>query len=118
MLKIMIVDDAQFLRLRIANLLTKQGYNIVEAKDGEQAIETYRMAHPDAVLMDITMPRKDGLSALAEIRKLDPRAKVIMLSALGQQSMILEALKAGATDFLVKPYNSERIVKVLQKALA
>jgi two-component system chemotaxis response regulator CheY len=118
MLKIMIVDDAQFLRLRIANFLIKQGYQILEAEDGEQAVETYRLAHPDAVLMDITMPRKDGLRALADIRKLDPCAKVIMLSALGQQSMILEAMKAGASDFLVKPYKSEQIMKVLQKALA
>jgi len=113
----MIVDDAQFIRMRIAKLLVKQGYDTVEAKDGEDAVETYRSTRPDVVLMDITMPRKDGINALTEIRKIDPRAKVIMLTALGQQSMILEAMKAGASDFLVKPYDSEQVTQALQRAL-
>jgi len=117
MSKIMIVDDAQFMRMRIAKLLTKHGYDTVEAGDGEEAVQTYRSTRPDAVLMDITMPRKDGISALAEIREFDPRAIIIMLTALGQQSMILAAMKAGASDFLVKPYNSERVTKALQRAL-
>ena len=117
MSRIMIVDDAQFIRMRIAKLLVKQGYDTVEAENGEEAIQTYRSTRPDAVLMDITMPHKDGINALAEIRAFDPRAKVIMLTALGQQSMILQAMKAGASDFLVKPYDSEQITQALQRAL-
>lgn len=117
MSKIMIVDDAQFMRMRINKLLTRHGYEVIEAEDGEAAVQTYRSSQPDAVLMDITMPRKDGLVALSEIRKFDPQAKVIMLTALGQQAMVLEAMKAGAKDFLVKPYDPDRVVKTLQKAL-
>jgi len=113
----MIVDDAQFMRMRIAKLLTKQGYDTIEAENGEEAVQTYRSTRPDAVLMDITMPRKDGIKALAEIRKFDPRAKVIMLTALGQQPMILEAMKAGASDFLVKPYDPEQVTQALQRTL-
>ncbi len=117
MSKIMIVDDAKFMRMRVNKLLSKQGYEVVEAEDGEAAVIVYRSAHPDAVLMDITMPRKDGLTALAEIRSLDPRAVVIMLTALGQQKMVLQAMQAGAKDFVVKPYDPDRLVKALQRAL-
>ena len=113
----MIVDDAQFMRMRIAKLLTEHNYEVVEAEDGVEAVQTYRSTQPDAVLMDITMPRKDGLVALNEIRKFDPQAKVIMLTALGQQTMVLQAMKAGATGFLVKPYDPDRVIKSLQKAL-
>jgi two-component system chemotaxis response regulator CheY len=113
----MIVDDAQFMRLRVAKLLTQHGHEIIEAADGEAAINTYRQVRPDLVLMDITMPRKDGLTALVEIRALDPKAKVVMLTALGQQGVILQAMQAGAKDFLVKPLDSERMIKVLQKVL-
>jgi two-component system chemotaxis response regulator CheY len=113
----MIVDDAQFMRMRVGKLLTKNGYEIVEAKNGEEAVQTYRLIRPDVVLMDITMPHKDGLAALAEIREFDPQAKVIMLTALGQQAMVLEAMQAGAKDFLVKPFDPERIMKAVHKAL-
>jgi two-component system chemotaxis response regulator CheY len=115
---IMIVDDAQFMRMRITKLLTKHGYQVIEAEDGEEAVQTYRSAQPDAVLMDITMPRKDGLTALTEIREIDPQAKVIMLTALGQQTIVLQAMQAGAKDFVVKPYNPERLMKTLQKTLS
>jgi two-component system chemotaxis response regulator CheY len=117
MSKIMIVDDAQFMRMRVNKLLTKHGYDVIEAEDGEEAVQAYRSAKPDAVLMDITMPRKDGLTALTEIRQHDPRAKIIMLTALGQQGMVLRAMQAGARDFVVKPYDPERLVKTLQKTL-
>jgi two-component system chemotaxis response regulator CheY len=117
MSKVMIVDDAQFMRMRVNKLLTKHGYDVVEAEDGEQAVTTYRSTHPDAVLMDITMPRKDGLTALTEIRQLDPAAKVIMLTALGQQRLVLKAMQAGARDFVVKPYNPERLMKTIEKML-
>jgi two-component system chemotaxis response regulator CheY len=115
---VLIVDDAQFMRMRITKLLTKHGYDVVEAENGEVAVQTYRSTHPDAVLMDITMPEKDGLSALKEIREIDSKANVIMLTALGQQTMVLEAMKAGARDFLVKPYDPDRVIKTLQKVLA
>ena len=114
---VMVVDDAQFMRMRVAKLLSQNGYEVVEAEDGEVAVKTYQSENPDAVIMDITMPRKDGLSALREIREFDCRAKVIMLTALGQQSMVLEAMKAGAKDFLVKPYDPDRVIKTLDKVL-
>ncbi len=115
--RILIVDDAQFMRMRVAKLLTQHGYEVIEAENGEQAVQTYRLVQPDAVIMDITMPHKDGLVALTEIRKFDPKAKVIMLTALGQQTMVLQAMQAGAKDFLVKPYDPDRIVKALRKTL-
>ena len=117
MARIMVVDDAQFIRTRISRLLTKHGYEIIEAKDGEEAVQIYRSVQPDVVLMDITMPRKDGLAALTEIHKFDPRAKVIMLTALGQFSIAMQALKSGAKDFVVKPYDPERLTETLQKTL-
>ncbi len=114
---IMVVDDAQFMRMRVTKLLTEQGYEVIQAADGEEAVATYRSARPDVVLMDITMPRKDGLTALAEIRAFDQKAKVIMLTALSQQTMVLEAMKSGAKDFLVKPYDPDRVLKILHKVL-
>jgi two-component system chemotaxis response regulator CheY len=114
---VLVVDDAQFMRMRVSKLLTEHGYNIIEAVDGDDAVQTYQSNKPDVVLMDITMPNKDGITALQEIRGLDPRAKIIMLTALGQQSMVLGAMKAGAVDFLVKPYNPDKVVKAIAKAL-
>lgn len=117
MSKIMIVDDAQFMRVRLSKLLTGHGYEVVEAENGEQAVQTYRSVQPDAVLMDVTMPEKDGLQALAEIRTHDTQAKVIMLTALGQESMVLQAVQAGAKDYVVKPFDPDRVLRALQKAL-
>ncbi len=114
---IMVVDDAKFIRMRVSKLLAKQGYTIVEAGDGDEAVQNYRQLRPDLVLMDITMPGKDGLTALAEIRSFDPQARVIMFTALGQQALVLEAMQTGAKDFLVKPFDPEQIIKALQKAL-
>jgi two-component system chemotaxis response regulator CheY len=117
MSKIMVVDDAQFMRMRITKLLTQHGYEVVEAEDGEEAVQSYRSLKPDVVLMDIAMPHKDGLAALREIRRFDPQAKVIMLTALGQQAIVLRAMQAGAKDFLVKPYDPDQVMKVLNKVL-
>jgi two-component system chemotaxis response regulator CheY len=114
---IMVVDDAQFIRMRVAKLLTKYGYKIIEAGNGEEAVQNYHQFRPDVVLMDITMPGKDGLTALAEIRNFDPQARVIMLTALGQQAMMLKAIQAGAKDFLVKPFDPKQIIEALQKVL-
>lgn len=117
MARVMVVDDAQFIRMRVTKLLTEHGYEVIEATDGSAAVQTYRSAKPDAVLMDITMTKKDGIAALAEIRQFDPQARVIMLTALGQQAILLRAMELGAKDFLVKPYDSERILRALHKVL-
>jgi two-component system chemotaxis response regulator CheY len=101
----------------LTKLLNKYGYKVIEAKDGVEAVKTYRKANPDAVFMDFAMPRKNGLDALSEIRKFDPKAKVIMLTALGQQAITLRAMQSGAKDFLMKPYEPEKVVKTLQKVL-
>jgi two-component system chemotaxis response regulator CheY len=115
--KVMVVDDTQFIRIRIARLLIENGYKVIEATDGLMAVDSYRSDKPDAVLMDITMEGKDGLTALAEIRDFDPQAKVIMVTALSQEAIILRAMQLGAKDFLVKPYEPERVLKTLQKVL-
>jgi two-component system chemotaxis response regulator CheY len=117
MSKILIVDDAQFMRVRISKLLTSHGYEVVEAENGNLAVKAYQSISPDAVLMDVTMPEKDGLEALSEIRSFDPKAKVIMLTALGQESMVVQAVQAGARDYVVKPFDPDRIMSALQKVL-
>ena len=116
--KVLVVDDAQFLRVRLTRILTEHGYDILEAENGDRAIAQYEANAPDAVLLDITMPEKDGLEVLREIRGKHPDARVVMLTALGQQSIVLEAIKAGARDFIVKPFEQERVLSALQKALA
>ena len=114
MSKILIADDAAFMRMLIKDSLSKQGYtNIIEAADGQIAFEQYQSEHPDLVFMDITMPNKTGLEALAEIRKLDPSSKVVMCSAMGQEAMVIEAIKSGAKDFIVKPFKPDRIIKTV-----
>ena len=112
---VMIVDDAAFMRVRSAKLLRENGYDVVEAENGAQAIRMYQEVRPDAVLMDITMPIMDGLEALTNIRKLDPNAKVAMVTAMGQQSIVIEALKSGAKDFVVKPFQAERVLSALKR---
>ena len=117
MAKILVVDDSQFMRMRVTKLLTEQGYEVVQAVDGEEAVQTYGNVKPDAVLMDMAMPRKNGKQALSEIRRLDDQAKVIMLTSMDQQAIVLRALQAGAMDFLVKPCEPEELLKTLQKVL-
>lgn len=116
--KILLVDDAAFMRKLIRDTLTKNGFtNILEAADGEIACTTYSAEHPDLVIMDITMPNKTGIQALAEIRGEYPNAKVIMCSAMGQEAMVVEAIKLGAVDFIVKPFKPDRILQSVNKAL-
>jgi two-component system chemotaxis response regulator CheY len=117
MAKILIVDDAEFLRVRISKMLTGDGFEVIEAENGAQAVETYRTTNPDLVLMDITMPEMDGLTALKHIRSYDPKARVVMLTALGQESVVLEAIKSGARDFVVKPFERERVLGAINKLL-
>lgn len=117
MAKILVVDDAEFLRVRISKMLSSEGHDILEAENGAKAVETYQSSKPDMVLMDITMPEMDGLAALREIKKIDPAAKVVMLTALGQESVVLEAIKAGARDFVVKPFEKERVLSAVAKLI-
>lgn len=117
MAKVLIVDDAEFLRVRISKMLTGDGLDVVEAENGLRAVDMYKQAQPDVVLMDVTMPEMDGLAALKEIRGIDPKAKVIMLTALGQESVVLEAVKSGARDFIVKPFERDRVMSAIQKLL-
>jgi two-component system, chemotaxis family, chemotaxis protein CheY len=118
MAKILVVDDAQFMRVKCSRLLQDAGHEVVEASDGSEAVELYQSAKPDAVLLDITMPKMDGLTALKEIRKLDPNARVAMLTAMGQQAIVIEAVKAGARDFVVKPFDASRVVQAVEKLLS
>jgi len=115
--KVLIVDDAQFMRVRCGKLLANHGFEVVEAANGREAIDVYQREKPDAVLLDITMPEMDGLSALKEIKKIDPAANIAMLTALGQQQVVLDAVKAGAKDFVVKPFAPERVLATLGKLL-
>ena len=118
MAKILVVDDAQFLRVRISKMLQADRHEVVEAENGIKAVEVYKSNKPDVVLMDITMPEMDGLTALKEIRAYDSNAKVVMLTALGQESVVLEAIKSGAKDFVVKPFERERVIRAIGKLLA
>lgn len=116
--KIMIVDDAAFMRMTIKTCLTKAGYDdLLEAGDGAIAVETYAAEKPDLVIMDITMPNMDGIQALSAIRGADSSAKIVMCSAMGQEAMVVEAIKLGALDFIVKPFKAERIVETVSRIL-
>jgi two-component system chemotaxis response regulator CheY len=116
--KVLIVDDAAFMRMMIKEILTKNGYTVVgEASDGAQAVEKYKELDPDLVTMDITMPEMDGITALKEIKKIDPNARVIMCSAMGQQAMVIDAIQAGAKDFIVKPFQADRVIEAIKKTL-
>ena len=117
MAKILVVDDAQFLRLRISKMLTMSGHNTLEAENGLRAVEVYQETRPDVVLMDVTMPEMDGLAALKKIRALDANARVVMLTALGQESVVLEAIRAGARDFVVKPFEPARVLSAIEKIM-
>jgi two-component system, chemotaxis family, chemotaxis protein CheY len=118
MAKIMIVDDAAFMRAMIRDMVTGNGHEIVaEATNGAEAVKLYPNAKPDVLTMDITMPEMDGVTALRNIRKLDPSAKVIMCSAMGQHAMVLDAIQAGARDFVVKPLQQQRLLDAIEKVL-
>ncbi|WP_028986576.1 response regulator [Thermicanus aegyptius] len=116
--RILVVDDAAFMRMMIKDILTKNGFEVVgEATDGVQAVEKYQELKPDLVTLDITMPEMDGIEALKQIRKIDPQAKVIMCSAMGQQAMVIDSIQAGAKDFIVKPFQADRVIEAVRKTL-
>ena len=118
MATILVVDDAAFMRMRISKILAEGGYEVVQAENGIEAVARYKETNPDAVLMDITMPEMDGLTALEQIRQYDPKASIAMVTALGQPQIVLQAVKAGAKDFLVKPCESERVLAAVSKLCA
>ncbi|CEH33330.1 response regulator [Romboutsia lituseburensis] len=116
MKKVLIVDDAAFMRMSIKNMISKHGFEIVgEAENGVVAIEKYKELQPDIVTMDITMPEMDGLEALREIKKVNPAAAVVMISALGQEARMKEAIIYGAKGFIVKPFKEEMLISALSK---
>lgn len=116
--KILLVDDAAFMRKMIKDTLSKSGYtDLHEAVDGADAVEKYSELHPDLVIMDITMPNMDGLEALKAIRAKDGGANIVMCSAMGQESMVMDAVRSGAKDFIVKPFKGERVIKTVTSIL-
>ncbi|MDR2610964.1 MAG: response regulator [Clostridiales Family XIII bacterium] len=118
MAKILVVDDAAFMRMMVRENLGKAGYtDFSEARNGEEAVERFIADRPDLVLLDITMPVKDGLAALQEIRALDPDAKVVMLSAMGQENLVIMAVQLGALDFIVKPFKPERLIQTVSNIM-
>ncbi len=116
---VLIVDDAAFMRLMLKDVLVKNGFEVVgEAENGLKAVEQFKELQPDLITMDITMPEMDGLSAVKEIIKLDSKARIVMCSAMGQQGMVIEAIQAGAKDFIVKPFQPDRVVAAVKKAIS
>lgn len=118
MAKIMVVDDAAFLRAMLKDILVQAGHEVVtEAGNGQEAIERYMTYKPDVVTMDITMPIMEGVEAVKEIRRLDPRANIVMCSAVGQKQLVIEAIQNGAKDFIMKPFHATRVLEAVDKAI-
>ena len=118
MAKILVVDDAAFMRMMLKDILSKAGHEVIgEAENGNKAVEKFKELKPDLTMLDITMPEKDGIAALKEIKSVDPNAVCIMCSAMGQQAMVIDAIQGGAKDFIVKPFQADRVKESIQKAL-
>ena len=116
--RVLVVDDAAFMRMMVKDILSKNGYEVVgEAGNGMKAVEKYQELKPDLTTMDITMPEMDGITAVKEIKKIDANAKIVMCSAMGQQAMVIEAIQAGARDFIVKPFQADRVLEAVRKAV-
>lgn len=115
MSRVLIVDDAKFMRITLSNLLSNNGFTVVGmAENGQDALEQYKKLDPDIVTLDITMPVMDGLEALKKMMEYDPDAKVVMCSAMGQQKLVVEAIELGAKDFIVKPFDEQRVIDTLK----
>ncbi|MEI3605739.1 response regulator [Pseudogracilibacillus sp. SE30717A] len=118
MASVLVTDDAAFMRMQLRDILTKLGHEVVgEAENGQDAVEKYKKLKPELITMDITMPEMNGIEAVQEIKKIDKEVKIIMCSAMGQQGMVVDAIRAGANDFIVKPFTPERIQEALDKIL-
>ena len=119
MARVLVVDDAVFMRKVVSDALAKGGHEVIgEAANGLEAVEQFQSLKPEVMTLDITMPEKDGLAALKEIIAMDPQARIVMCSALGQETKVLEAIKAGAKDFVVKPFQPDRVLSAIEKAVA
>lgn len=116
-MKILVTDDAAFMRMMLKNILTEAGYEIEEASNGLEAVEKCKVNDYDLVTLDITMPEMDGITALSEIKKIKPNQKCVMCSAMGQQAMVIDAIKNGAADFIVKPFQPDRVLESVQKVM-
>jgi two-component system, chemotaxis family, chemotaxis protein CheY len=116
--RVLVVDDAVVMRMMIKNILTKEGYEVVEAQNGLDAVEKYRAVKPDIVTMDMVMPDMDGISAVRQIIAEDPSAKIVMCSSMGQQQLVVEAVQAGAKSFITKPFQPPKILETIEKVLA
>jgi two-component system chemotaxis response regulator CheY len=118
MTRVLIADDASFMRQMIRDIIEPEGFEVVgEASDGVEVIEKFKELHPDMVMMDIVMPKRSGIDSVKAIIAMDPTARIVMCSALGQESLVMEAIEAGAKDFIVKPFKPEAVVSTLRKAL-
>ncbi|WP_268903754.1 response regulator [Heyndrickxia oleronia] len=118
MAKILVVDDAKFMRVTLTNMLKKANHIVIgEAENGREAVELYRKLKPEIVTMDITMPEMTGLDAVKEIKKEFPDAKIVICSSMGQQKMVMDAIEAGAKDYIVKPFNENRVNEAIDKVL-
>jgi len=116
--KILIAEDSAYMRTLLKDVLIRHGYDVVgEAENGKEAVELYGKLHPDIVTMDITMPEMDGLEALKAIKETYPSARIVMVSAMGQQNLVIEAIRLGAVDFFIKPLQSGRVVEALERAM-
>ena len=116
---VLVCDDAVFMRTMVSDILSQAGFTVVgEAENGKQAVEKYRQLKPDLVTMDIIMPEMGGIEAVKKITQMDPGARILMCSAMGQQSLVQEALQAGARDFVVKPFQPSRVLEAVQRVLA
>lgn len=116
--RVLIVDDAAFMRMMIKDILEKNDFEVIgEAVNGIKAVEIYKAEKPDIVTMDITMPEMDGIQAVKAIKEFDPSAKVVMCSAMGQQSMVMDAIRVGAKDFIVKPFQADRVLEAINKVV-
>ena len=118
MTRVLIADDASFMRQMIRDIIEPEGFEVVgEASDGVEVIEKFKELHPDVVMMDIVMPKRSGIDSVRGIIMMDPTARIVMCSALGQETLVMEAIEAGAKDFIVKPFKPEAVVSTLRKAL-
>lgn len=117
MAKVLVTDDAAFMRMMLKDILSKEGYEVFEAVNGKDLLEKYQTINPDIVTLDITMPEMDGIVAVKALKKIDPNAKVVMCSAMGQQAMVIEAIQSGAKDFIIKPFDKDRVITAIKKVL-
>jgi len=117
--RILVVDDAAFMRMLLKKILVQGGHQVVgEASNGREAVEKYKELRPDLVTMDIVMPEMDGITAVKEIKKIDPNAKIVMITAVGQEAKVMEALKAGASGYIVKPFQAQKVLEEINRVLS